>query len=42
MPTESTLEEKWYQFLSQGEAIPRHMHHFFGLLPANPLLYGGN
>lgn len=36
MSTEPNLEEKWYQFLSEGESIPRHMHHFFGLLPANP------
>lgn len=36
MPTEPTLEEEWYKMLTEGEAVNRHMYHFFGLLPANP------
>jgi adenylate cyclase len=36
VPTEPTLEEKWYQMLTQGENVPRHLHHLLGLLPSSP------
>ena len=29
-------EADWLQALTQGENIPTHIHHLFGLLPANP------
>ena len=36
MPDESTTEQDWYKFLTEGENIPRHFHHLMGLLPASP------
>jgi len=36
MPTEPTLEEQWYQMLTEGEPIPRHLYHLNGLLPSDP------
>jgi adenylate cyclase len=36
VPTEPTLEEKWYQMLTQGESVPRYLHHLLGLLPSSP------
>jgi adenylate cyclase len=36
MPTEQTLEEKWYQTLTEGEDIPRNLRHLMALLPSNP------
>ena len=36
MPTEPTVEEQWYQMLTEGGAIPRHLNHLLGLLPSSP------
>ena len=36
MPTEPTLEEEWYQMLTEGEPINRHLYHLYGLLPSDP------
>jgi adenylate cyclase len=36
MPTESTLEQEWYKMLTEGEPIPRHIYHLYGLLPSDP------
>ncbi|HEX6270058.1 MAG TPA: adenylate/guanylate cyclase domain-containing protein [Anaerolineales bacterium] len=36
MPTEPTLEEQWYQMLTEGEPINRHLYHLYGLLPSDP------
>jgi len=36
MQTNPSPEEKWYQLLSQGEAIPRYIHRVFGMLPSSP------
>ena len=36
MPTEPTVEEQWYQMLTEGEPINRHVYHLLGLLPSNP------
>lgn len=36
MPTEPTVEEQWYQMLTAGEPIKRHLYHLYGLLPSNP------
>lgn len=36
MPTEPTVEEQWYQMLTEGEPINHHLYHLYGLLPANP------
>ena len=36
MPTEPTVEEQWYRMLTEGETIPRHLHHLQGLLPSSP------
>lgn len=36
MPTKRTLEEEWYQMLTQGENIPHHLRRFMGLLPSSP------
>jgi adenylate cyclase len=36
MPTEQTLEEEWYQMLTEGEPVPRHIYHLLGLLPSDP------
>jgi len=33
MPTEPTVEEKWYQMVTEGEPIDRHLYHLYGLLP---------
>ena len=32
----TTKEEEWRLALTEGEIIPMHLHHLFGLLPANP------
>ena len=31
-----TLDEEWYRMLTEGEPIPRHLYHFYGLLPSDP------
>ena len=36
MPTERTVEEQWYQMLTEGEPINRHLYHLYGLLPSDP------
>jgi adenylate cyclase len=36
MPTKRTLEEEWYQALTAGEDVPRHLRHLLGLLPSSP------
>lgn len=36
MPREQTLEEEWYQLLTKGESINRHLYHLYGLLPSDP------
>jgi adenylate cyclase len=36
MPTETTVEEEWYKMLTEGEPIPRHLYHLYGLLPSDP------
>ena len=36
MPEKSTLEEEWYQMLTEGEPINRHLYHLNGLLPSDP------
>lgn len=36
MPTERTVEEQWYQMLTEGEPIPRRIYHLHGLLPSDP------
>jgi adenylate cyclase len=36
MPTERTLEEEWYEMLTEGEPVPHHWYHFLGLLPSDP------
>ena len=36
LPSEPTVDEKWYLMLTQGEANIRHARHFLGLLPSSP------
>ncbi|HLE89791.1 MAG TPA: hypothetical protein VI753_01475 [Anaerolineales bacterium] len=36
MPTEPTVEEQWYQMLTEGEPTNGHLYHLYGLLPSNP------
>ena len=36
MPSEPTVEEKWYQMLTQGETTIRRVRHLLGLLPSSP------
>jgi len=37
MPDQSrSKEEEWWLALTKGENVPNHLHHLFGLLPANP------
>ncbi len=36
MPTERTPEEEWYKMLTEGEPLPRHIYHLYGLLPSDP------
>jgi adenylate cyclase len=36
MPPEKSLEELWYQRLTEGEPSIRHFRHFMRLLPSNP------
>jgi adenylate cyclase len=36
MPTEPTLEEQWYQMLTEGEPRKRYVYHLLGLLPSDP------
>ncbi len=36
MPTKRTLEEEWYQMLTQGENVPHHLRHLMRLLPSSP------
>lgn len=36
MPTEQILEEEWYKMLTEGEPVPRHLYHLYGLLPSDP------
>jgi len=36
MSNESPTEQDWYKFLTEGETLPRHIHHLMGLLPSSP------
>lgn len=36
MPTKRTLEEEWYQTLTEGENIPHNLRRLMGLLPSSP------
>jgi len=36
MSTEPTVEQQWYQMLTEGEPINRHLYHLYGWLPSNP------
>lgn len=36
MPSETKVEDKWYQMLTQGETMPRNVRHLLGLLPSSP------
>jgi adenylate cyclase len=36
MPGESTNEQDWYKFLTDGEEVPRRVHRFLGMLPSSP------
>ena len=36
MPTEPTVEEQWYEMLTEGEPINRHLYHLYGWLPSDP------
>ena len=36
MPSEPTIEDKWYQMLTEGETTIRHVRHLLGLLPSSP------
>jgi adenylate cyclase len=33
---DSTVEEEWYKMLTEGEPVPRHLYHLYGLLPSDP------
>jgi adenylate cyclase len=35
MPGKLT-EQDWYKFLTEGETLPRHLHHLMGMLPSSP------
>lgn len=36
MPSEPTVEEIWYEMLTEGEPISARARHLFGLLPSEP------
>lgn len=36
MPSKPTVEDKWYQMLTQGETTIRHIRHLLGWLPSSP------
>lgn len=36
MPTEQSVEEEWYQMLTEGEPVNRRLYHLYGLLPSDP------
>ena len=36
MPDESSNEQYWYKFLTEGESLPRYFYHLMGLLPSSP------
>lgn len=36
MPKEQTLEEEWYEILTEIEPRRSHIYHLFGLLPSSP------
>jgi adenylate cyclase len=36
VPTEPSVEEKWYRTLTEGEDIPHNLRHFLGVLPSSP------
>jgi len=36
VPTKRTLEEEWYQMLTQGENVPHHLRRIMSLLPSSP------
>lgn len=36
MPTERTIEEQWYQMLTQGESATRQLKRLQGLIPSSP------
>ena len=36
MPPKRTLEEEWYQMLTEGENVPHHLRRLMGLLPSSP------
>lgn len=35
-PNPTPEEEDWYQMLTEGEPINRHLYHVYGLLPSDP------
>jgi adenylate cyclase len=34
--SEELRDEDWYRFLTEGEAVQRHMYHLFGMIPSSP------
>jgi len=36
MPKEKTVEEEWYEILTEIEPTRSHIYHLFGLLPSSP------
>jgi len=36
VPTKRTVEEEWFQMLTQGENVPHHLRHIMGWLPSSP------
>lgn len=36
MPTDPSIEERWYKMLTEGESINRHLYHLYGWLPSDP------
>jgi adenylate cyclase len=36
MPTKRSIEEEWYQTLTEGENIPHNLRRLLGLLPSSP------
>jgi adenylate cyclase len=36
MADQSTNEQDWYKFLTEGETVPRYIHRLIGLLPSSP------
>ena len=36
MSADPSVENEWYEMLTEGEPINRHLYHLFGILPSNP------